>query len=44
LPEGFFTSQEQFPAWTFVVILSATVERPVVTISSRADSAVWPKQ
>jgi hypothetical protein len=29
LPEGFFTSQAQLPAFTSVVIRSAMVERPV---------------
>src|SRR5260370_33621502 len=34
LPEGFFTSQAQLPAFTSAVIRSATVECPVSAISS----------
>jgi hypothetical protein len=34
LPEGFFTSQAQLPAFTSAEIRSAIVERPVAVISS----------
>jgi hypothetical protein len=44
LPEGFFTSQAQFPAFTSAVIRSTTVDFPVSRISSKRSRRVKPKQ
>src|SRR5260370_19161964 len=44
LPDGFLTSQSQLPAFTSVLIRSATVERPVSAISFSMSFLVNPKQ
>src|SRR5436309_588508 len=44
LPDGFLTSQAQLPAFTSVLIRSATVDGPVSAISFSMSFLVNPKQ